>query len=135
VDEHVGRLGNSKYVLVTTFRKDGTSVPTPLWVARAGDELLVWTVADSGKVKRIRRNSSVEVAECDVRGTPSGESIKTTARVLGPAETQRVRQLIAKKYGILGRLVLFGSRLRRGREGTIGIAISLPRQPAASTQG
>jgi PPOX class probable F420-dependent enzyme len=49
-------LGSAKYVSLTTYRKDGTAVPTPVWMVRDGDELAVWTNARTGKVKRIRRN-------------------------------------------------------------------------------
>ncbi|HEX2774447.1 MAG TPA: pyridoxamine 5'-phosphate oxidase family protein, partial [Micromonosporaceae bacterium] len=43
------RLGAERYVLLTTFRKDGRAVPTPVWVARDGAELVAWTVTTSGK--------------------------------------------------------------------------------------
>ncbi|MEV5447304.1 PPOX class F420-dependent oxidoreductase, partial [Streptomyces sp. NPDC052644] len=60
------RLAAEKYVLLTTFRKDGRAVSTPVWAVRDDDTLAVWTVADSGKVKRIRRDGTVTVAPCDV---------------------------------------------------------------------
>jgi hypothetical protein len=119
------RLADAKYVLLTTYRKDGRAVPTAVWAAGDGDELLVWTVNGSGKVKRIRRSGAVTLAACDVRGKPSGESVAGQARMLDAAGTQHTRELIAKKYGILGRLTMFGSRLRRGTEGTVGIAITV----------
>ncbi len=50
------RLSAEKYILLTTFRKDGRAVPTPVWAVRDGEALAVWTRADSGKVKRIRHN-------------------------------------------------------------------------------
>jgi uncharacterized protein len=117
------RLGASRYVLLTTFRMDGTPVPTPLWVVRDGDELAVWTVSTSGKVKRIRRNAAVTVAECDFRGNPRGEAVPGTARILDDAATERVRSLLRKKYGVTGWLSTVGSLIRRGRHGTVGIAI------------
>ena len=55
------RLAAEKYVLLTTFRKDGRAVPTPVWAVRDGDALAVWTVSDAGKVKRIRRDGRVTV--------------------------------------------------------------------------
>ena len=50
------RMGDGKYVLLTTYRRDGTPVATPTWVVRDGDALAVWTATDSGKVKRVRRD-------------------------------------------------------------------------------
>lgn len=121
----VDRLAAGKYALVTTFRRDGTPVPTPVWVARDGDELIVWTARKTGKVKRIRNNGAVEVAACDLRGRPSGPSVKGEARVLDGERAERVRQLIKRKYGVLGWLTVTGSTIRRGRDGTVGIAISV----------
>lgn len=118
-------LAAAEYVLLTTFRKDGRPVPTPVWAARDGDALVAWTVRESGKVKRIHRDATVTVGACDVRGRPRGEPVAATARVLGAAETERVRGLLVDKYGIKGRLVMLGSNLRRGKSGTVGLAIAL----------
>ena len=119
------RLGAGKYLLVTSYRKDGTPVPTPVWVVRDGDALGVWTVADSFKVKRIRRRADVTVGPCDVRGNPTGDPVPATAEITDGATAARYRGLIARKYGISGRLVLLGSRLRRGKDGTLGIRVTL----------
>lgn len=119
------RLGAGKYLLVTSYRKDGTPVPTPVWVVRDGDTLGVWTVADSFKVKRIRRRAEVTVGSCDVRGNAAGDPVEATAEITDAATAARYRKLIARKYGISGRLVLLGSRLRRGADGTVGIRVTL----------
>ncbi|MER5538621.1 PPOX class F420-dependent oxidoreductase [Streptomyces mirabilis] len=118
-------LASSKFLLITSYRKNGTGVATPVWVVRDGAALGAWTSADSWKVKRIRNRADVLVGPCDVRGNPTGEQVPATAEILDPAATARYRRLIAGKYGILGRLTLFGSRLRRGTDGTVGIRISL----------
>lgn len=124
MDAELARLADSKYVLVTTFRKDGTKVPTPVWSARDGDELIFWTRTDSGKVKRLRRNQNVELAECDLRGNPKSEPISGAARLLDAAETDRVRKVMARKYGVSGWLVIYSSRLFRGAKGTVCYAVS-----------
>ncbi|MET9089036.1 PPOX class F420-dependent oxidoreductase [Streptomyces sp. NPDC004237] len=119
------RLAAGKYLLVTSYRKDGTPVPTPVWVVRDGDALGVWTVADSFKVKRIRRRAEVTVGPCDVRGNAAGDPVAATAEITDAATAARYRKLIARKYGIAGRFVLLGSRLRRGADGTVGIRVTL----------
>lgn len=119
------RLGAGKYLLVTSYRKNGTPVATPVWVVRDGDTLGVWTVTDSWKVKRIRNRADVLVGSCDVRGNPTGEQIPATAEICDQDVTEHYRRLIVRKYGINGRLVLLGSRLRRGKKGTLGIRVSL----------
>ncbi|MEO9220692.1 MAG: PPOX class F420-dependent oxidoreductase [Mycobacteriaceae bacterium] len=118
-------LAAAEYVALTTFRKNGTAVPTPVWIARRDAELVVWTERDAGKVKRVRRDPRVQVAVCDLRGRVKGESASGTARVLDAEATEQARTAIARAYGIKGRLVMAGSKLRRGRDGTVGIAIAL----------
>jgi hypothetical protein len=122
VDE-IARLGAGKYLLVTTFRRDGRAVPTPVWAARDGESLVVWTVTDSGKVKRIRNNGAVRLAPCSMRGEPEGPEVGGHAEVLDAAATEHARKLIAGKYGLIGRIGMLVSRLRRGSDGTVGIRI------------
>ncbi|MEU2612305.1 PPOX class F420-dependent oxidoreductase [Micromonospora sp. NPDC007271] len=119
------RLAAEKYVLLTTFRKDGRAVPTPVWAVRDGEALAVWTAADTGKVKRIRRDGRVTVAPCDVRGRPHGEAVPGHATICDLAGTRRIRGLLKQKYRLIGRLSLLGSRLRRGETGTVGLRIVL----------
>ncbi|AEY93438.1 MULTISPECIES: PPOX class F420-dependent oxidoreductase [Streptomyces] len=126
-DTRLDRLGSGKYLLVTSHRKNGTPVSTPVWVVRDGGAVGVWTAADSGKVKRIRRRPDVLVGPCDVRGNPTGDQVPATAEIVDPATTARYRSLIARKYGLLGRLTLLGSRLRRGLDGTVGVRVTLVR--------
>lgn len=120
----LGAVGTSDYVLLTTFRKDGTPVGTPVWAVAEGNKLYVWTVTDSWKVKRLRRNPAVTVQPCDVRGKTRGEVLNGTGRILDAAETEHVRSLLRKKYWLVGPFVLLGSVLRRGKTGTLGIEVT-----------
>ena len=95
-DASLKRLGTGKYLLVTSYRKNGTPVPSPVWVVQDGDALGVWTPADSWKVKRIRNRADVLVGPCDLRGNPTGEQIPASAEICGPADTARYRTLIDK---------------------------------------
>ncbi|MFH9670827.1 PPOX class F420-dependent oxidoreductase [Streptomyces sp. NPDC017405] len=124
-DTRLDRLGSGKYLLLTSYRRNGTPVATPVWVVRDGDRLGVWTAAGSGKVKRVRRRPEVLVGPCDLRGNPTGDQRPATAEITDAATTARYRKLIARKYGVLGRLSLLGSRLRRGKAGTVGIRVTL----------
>lgn len=116
-------IADGKYVSLTTFKKDGTPVATPLWGARDGDRLLVWTTTDSWKVKRIKRNAKVTVAPCTARGKVEGAAVDGVAEILDAAGTEQARAAIASKYGILGWLTVKGSSLRRGKSGTVGISV------------
>ncbi|MGH3949523.1 MAG: PPOX class F420-dependent oxidoreductase [Pseudonocardiaceae bacterium] len=120
------RLAGEKYVQLTTFRKSGEGVPTPIWAVANGDELFVWTPRDSGKVKRIRRDGHVEITACDALGRIThGATVPGQARLLDDKATDRVRTLIGKKYGLFGWLSVYGSMLRGGRQRTVGVAIKL----------
>ncbi|WAC57005.1 PPOX class F420-dependent oxidoreductase [Gordonia sp. SL306] len=120
-----GEAAQAKYVQLTTFRKDGTPVATPLWAAIDGGQLTMWTAADSWKVKRIRRDPRVVVQACDARGRKTtGVAVNGTAEILDDAGTEKVRGLIIGKYGILGWLTVKGSLLRRGKSGTVGLSIT-----------
>ncbi|MFI1382113.1 PPOX class F420-dependent oxidoreductase [Embleya sp. NPDC020886] len=123
------RLAAGKYVLLTTFRRDGRAVGTPVWVFRDGDALGVWTARDSGKVKRIRNGGRVTVTACDARGRTGGEAVPGHASLLDAAGTEHYRDLIRRKFGIVGRMTLLGSRLRRGTAGTVGVRVELGERP------
>ncbi|MBV9010508.1 MAG: PPOX class F420-dependent oxidoreductase [Pseudonocardiales bacterium] len=119
------RLATEKYLLLTTFRKDGRGVSTPVWAAQYGEELVVRTLAHAGKVKRIRRNGTVQVAPCDIRGRARGQSVPGHARLLDPDQMRGAQAAIERKYGIISRLVSLTTRLRQGPDSVVGIAIAL----------
>lgn len=89
-----------KYLSITSFRRDGTPVATPVWFVRDGGRLLVHTGADSYKVKRIRRNPSVRIAVCSARGALRGEPVPATAELLPNSTVALAERLMADKYRI-----------------------------------
>lgn len=123
-------LAQQKYVLLTTYKKDGTPVGTPVWVAPDGDRLVVWTNPKTWKVKRLRRNAAVTLQACDNRGRPKDTEVSAgTARILDEAGTERVRDLIARKYGLIGTLLIRAHKLILGKHRSVGFAITA--EPAA----
>lgn len=116
-------VSRAQYVLLTTFTKDGRPKPTPIWIARDGDRALVITEKNSWKVKRIRNTPRVTLAVCDMKGRVKGETIEAVATVLDESETETVYQAINKRYGIVGRVFNFFSKLRGGAKRTIGLEI------------
>ena len=121
----VDEIGQARYALVTTYRRDGRAVATAVWVVRDGDALAFWTVAGSGKVKRIRRKGTVLIGPCDLGGNPTGDAVSGYATILDAAGTEHVRDLIRRKYGWVGHFTLFTSRLRRGLDGTVGVRVTV----------
>ena len=91
-------IRGQKYILLTTFRKSGVPVPTPVWFGEDGDGLYVMTRSDMGKTKRIRNNAQVGVAPCTIRGKGTGPEFPAVARILPPEEHAHARQAINRKY-------------------------------------
>ena len=112
--ERVAALAKERYISLTTFRRDGTTASTPVWVVSDdAQRLLVWSGATTWKVKRIRRDPRVRVAASDARGNIRGEQIDATARLLGPGAGDLVQGLLRQKYGLLKRsLDAFNSLMR-----------------------
>lgn len=90
-----------RYMNLTSFRKDGRAVRTPVWFAEDGEgRLYVYTLWDSGKARRIRRDGDVLVGLSDARGRPLGPEAPGTARPLPPAESAPAAALLRRKYGL-----------------------------------
>ncbi|MFV0374612.1 PPOX class F420-dependent oxidoreductase [Microbacterium sp.] len=108
-------LAQSRYVSLTSYRKDGTPVSLPVWIADLGDGTAGFTTGSgSYKVKRIRRNPAVTLRPCDARGnvTPGSPVVEATARVVSDGGYTRVRRAIVAKYGIQARLLALAGVVR-----------------------
>jgi hypothetical protein len=91
-------IAGQKYISLTTFRKNGVGVSTPVWFGEDGDKLYVMTRSDMGKAKRIRNNPRVRVAPCTIRGKVTGPEFEALARILPQEEHAHARQVINRKY-------------------------------------
>jgi PPOX class probable F420-dependent enzyme len=106
-------FARQKYLSIESYRKDGTAVRTPVWFAQEGETLYVWTRADSGKAKRIRREGRIRIAPCKADGTLLGEWIEARAQAdASPEALAHVQALMRRKYGLA---FLFFRLLGRGR--------------------
>jgi PPOX class probable F420-dependent enzyme len=122
----VDEFGRSKYVSLTTYRKNGDTVATPVWHVVSDGELFVVSEAAAGKVKRIRNNSDVVITVCSLRGKiePGAPTAHGTARILDEAGTENARRLLARRY-LMSRVGNWSARLLRlKRPPMAGIAVS-----------
>jgi PPOX class probable F420-dependent enzyme len=87
-----------RYLSITSYKRDGQGVVTPVWFVVRDGRLLVETDAASGKVKRIRHNPQVQVAVCTASGRLRGELVPAVAQILPDSEIGAVERLIADKY-------------------------------------
>jgi PPOX class probable F420-dependent enzyme len=105
-------LDNSRYAVLTTYRRNGQPVATPVWFALDGDRAVFFTGPRTGKAKRIRNNPHVEMAPSTARGKAIGPSVSVTARLLGGAEAAAAARALEAKYGWQWRLWSLYERLR-----------------------
>jgi hypothetical protein len=91
-------LQNKSYISLTTFRKNGIAVPTPVWFAERDGKIYVMAKSDSGKCKRIRNNPQVRIAPCNVRGKVTGPEFPAHARILPTEESKPGQETIRAKY-------------------------------------
>jgi uncharacterized protein len=112
LDEFSGK----KYLNLETYRKNGVGVRTPVWVAAAPEEvggptIYVYSTADSGKAKRIRRTATVKIAPCDARGKATGSWVEAIAKIVGGEEFDRGMRLLDRKYWPIKQLLNLSTRL------------------------
>ncbi len=115
----LNQFDRQKYLNLETFRKSGESMKTPIWFAQDGETIYVQTVANSGKVKRVRNNGRVNIAPCKMDGTPIGTWVPAFAREITDVEvSKKVNRLLEKKYGLMKKMFAFNAA-RQGRQDTI----------------
>ncbi len=138
-------LASAKYASLTTFRRTGVPVSTPVWIAEAVDgsgHLAIITVDDTGKTKRLAHTDRVELRACDLRGrvAPGTPTFRGTARVVRDAEgIASVRAAVVAKYGLPARFSDLTDRLgstiglrRADRAGILVVAEPRPVDPGAA---
>jgi hypothetical protein len=106
-------VSGATYVQLTTFRRDGRAVATPVHLVVDGDAgfFRTWDVA--GKAKRLRHTPAVRIAPATFRGRPVGSAIPARAHLLDGPAGQRAARLLAARHPILhGRLIPWYHRHR-----------------------
>ncbi len=97
-----------------TFRKNGATVKTPVWFVQDGEAIFVRTLANSGKVKRIRNKNQVNIAPCKVDGKLIGEWYPAQAQeITDPGTYKKVDQLLDRKYGLTKKFYWLVEKLQR----------------------
>ena len=119
-----------RYLSVTSFKRDGTGVVTPVWSVSDGTRLYALTDLRSAKIRRIRRNPRVLIAPCRVSGKLRGSPVPARADVLtATTDLERVRELLLERYKLSYRVVMFfyrlGRRLRRKQGVAEGAALAI----------
>jgi uncharacterized protein len=113
-------FAGQKYLNLETFKKSGEAVKTPIWFAAdpaanldsSGAKLYAYTMGVSGKIKRMRNNSRVRIAPCDIRGNVTGEWVNAQAEIITGDEAQYANGLLNQKYVPWKQLLNLFAKLR-----------------------
>jgi uncharacterized protein len=123
-DHHLTHFVGQRYLNLESFKRDGTPVQTPVWFAEEHGVLYVYTLANAGKVKRIRRHPRIRIAPCTMRGKLIGPWVEAEATIVDATTAAHGHALLRQKYGWLkGIGDLFSRLLHRER---MVIAIPFP---------
>lgn len=117
-------LGRAQYIALTTFRKTGQAVTTPVWFAINLGTIYVETHADAGKLKRLRHTARVTLAPCTYNGKVTGSVSAGNARILTKTEERTSASMaLAKKYGVMRSLfhVVRNARRVLQRKAQVGV--------------
>lgn len=120
------QLSREQYINLETFRKSGLGVKTPVWFVQDGDTIYVRTIANSGKVKRIRSNQRVNFSPCKVDGALLGEWLPATAREVTDGDTDsKVDRLLDQKYGLMKKMFALASAMQGQKYTVLEIKLQL----------
>ena len=110
------QLGDERFVALTTFRKSGVGVSTPVWIAREGDALIVTTPSGTGKVKRLRNDPRVELRPSNRMGKvhPDAPVLCGNAAIIEDAGVvEQMGETFLAKYQLEYRVFLWIERLAK----------------------
>ena len=112
-----------RFLSITSFKRDGTGIATPVWAVSDGTRLFAFTDLHSPKVWRIRRNPHVLVAPCRPDGKLRGDPVPASAEVLtDTADLERTQKLLLTHNKISYRVVMLLYRLGRRVRGKQSVA-------------
>jgi PPOX class probable F420-dependent enzyme len=94
-------LVGAKTILLTTYKRDGTPVSTPVSIAFADGRAFIRSWHRAWKTKRLARDPRVEAARCTLRGEPSGPAISASATLLSGDDARLARRALGRRHPIL----------------------------------
>lgn len=120
-------VSEARFVSLTTFRRSGVPVSTPVWIVRDGDALLVTTPGDSGKVKRLRNNPRVELRPCSRSGKVADDAVVAGGTAIiwsDDADVARGSRMFLDRYRLEYRVFMVIERLFGGTKRRVMLRIS-----------
>lgn len=97
----LAQFEKQNYLNIETFRRNGVGVKTPVWFAMEDGIFYIGTLANTGKMKRVRHNEHVRVVPCKFNGDVLGEWIDGRARIVEDGALKRhIVRILMRKYGL-----------------------------------
>ena len=94
-------ISNAKTILLTTYKRDGTPVATPVSVALDGGRAFFRSYDQAWKTRRLRRNPAVQAAPATLRGKPTGPAIRARATLLDGEQARLAARALGRRHRIL----------------------------------
>src|SRR5215831_9823395 len=122
-DHHLAPFVGQRYLNLESFKRDGTPIQTPVWFAEEQGVLYVYTLANAGKVKRIRRNPRIRIAPCTMNGKVIGPWVEAAATIVDATTAAHGHALLRQKYGWMKSIGDLISRLLHRERVVIAIQV------------
>ncbi|MGD1834958.1 MAG: PPOX class F420-dependent oxidoreductase [Nitrososphaeraceae archaeon] len=113
MNENIRYFIDGKYINIETFKKNGNSVRTPVWYIIYNNIIYIRSDKNSGKVKRIRKNTHVRIAKCNMFGKLNGEIIEGTAHVNENKIEKNIDKFFDNKYGIKNKIIKLMYKIKK----------------------
>jgi PPOX class probable F420-dependent enzyme len=123
-DHHLTPFVGQRYLNLESFKRDGTPVQTPVWFAEEQGVQYVYTLANAGKVKRIRRHPRIRLAPCTIRGKVIGPWVEAEATIVDATTAAHGHAVLRHTYGWMKRIGDLFSRMMQWER--VVIAIRFP---------
>ena len=100
----------AEYINLITYKRDKSSVTTPVWVADFSNSLVITTSLNAGKVKRIRNNGKATIYITNQSGSKKlSEKLDLKASLIEDVDLKKqATDLIRKKYGVMAKMIMKG---------------------------
>ena len=113
---NLNNFTEAEYINLITYKRDKSSVTTPVWVADFSNSLVVTTSLNAGKVKRVRNNGKATIYITNQNGSKKlSESLDLKATLIEDLDLKKqATDLIRKKYGMMAKMIMKGPDEKRG---------------------
>ena len=106
MDSRLDQFIDQKYLSLETYKRDNTSVQTPVWFVIDNDQLYIITKETTGKVKRLRNNQNARIAVCSMKGDIKSDWVDVgLENIPEESDVEKIVKLRKKKYGFSARLI------------------------------